>query len=117
MTFNTGSIPARDRFLSGHDLTDCDDDITIGIEQLEVGGFEVFPNPTSGIITIRHDKISKEFKTNIIDLNGKIIFSKIFSGKNNVNTIELPEKISPGIYLMQIISGERKFVKKVVIIE
>lgn len=115
-SIGTGSIPAKDRFLSGTNLTSCNDDITIGIEPLENFGFEIYPNPASRNITIHHQPGINEFNILLKDLNGKTILRNSFSGSNSNQVLNISEQISEGIYLLEIIVDEKKVVKKIVLI-
>jgi hypothetical protein len=112
---STGTIPARDRFLSGHDLTDCDDEITLGIKPVNFPEFKLYPNPANNSIHLRFKYITDDFTAVLKDLNGKEITQKYFSGNEPDFLINVPEQISEGIYILEIIFKEKVLTKKVVI--
>ncbi len=113
----SGSIPARDRFLSRTNLTICDTDFTIGIEPFLLPGFKVFPNPSSGKIIFQKPQRINEFDIFLKDLNGKTIVKNSFSGSNSDIVYDLPEWMDAGIYLLEIVSGEIKVARKIVLIK
>ncbi len=115
-TSGTGSIPAKDRFLSGINLTSCDD-ITIGIKDIVNSGFNVYPNPSSGNIIFQIPPGIKEFELFLKDLNGKTILKSSFSGSDSDTIYDLPEWMNAGIYLLEIVSLEIRVVRKVVLIK
>ena len=113
----SGTIPAYDRYLSGSHFTDCDDDITIGIEALEYSSMEVFPNPNSGIVTIRLPSGLKGCLALLKDLSGKIIFQKTFYASHSEYVMEFPKEIKTGIYLLEVLINKNTVVKKIVIVK
>ncbi len=115
-TSGTGSIPAKDRFLSGINLTSCDD-ITIGIKDIVNSGFNVYPNPSSGNIIFQVPPGIIEFELFLKDLNGKIILKSSFSGSDSDTIYDLPGWMNAGIYLLEIVSEELRVVRKVVLIK
>jgi uncharacterized repeat protein (TIGR03803 family) len=75
--------------------------------------FNIYPNPTSGILNIEMNIGSKEMEIVIFDVKGQIVFSQISSKLiTSINT----NKIEYGIYFLKIISEgntvhQMKFVK------
>ena len=84
---------------------------------MELSGFEVYPNPSSHRITIHNQQDIKNFSAFLKDQNGKIILKKFFSETNSDFVLDFSEQISNGIYYLELVVGEKKFVKKVVIIK
>lgn len=67
----------------------------------------LFPNPTSGIINITGLSVPANIK--IYDLQGQLLKSFL----QVQNTIDI-SNLHPGIYIMNIISGDKRLVKKVI---
>ncbi|RZJ68035.1 MAG: T9SS type A sorting domain-containing protein [Flavobacterium sp.] len=63
-------------------------------------GFRVFPNPTNGNFTIESDLIGNH-KVEIVDLNGRVVFSSIETFSSAGKTIDLPQ-LTSGMYLLRI---------------
>ena len=76
----------------------------------------VYPNPVSDRIIISSPisvgPTSQLFsEVSIIDLNGKTVFNSYFSGYDEIPV----HALAPGLYFVQIIQGDNKVVKKVII--
>jgi hypothetical protein len=110
---SSGSIPARERYLSGIYLAACVDSLILSSNILETNSFEVYPNPASDIIHIRTNNFSNG-NIYLKDVQGKILLTdKIYEGKMDLT---LPAELSTGIYFVQIISNRINEVKKIVLI-
>ena len=112
----SGSIPAKDRFMSGVNLTSCNPDINPRVELIDYLSFEIFPNPSSGLIKIHQQYPQDDFEIILKDFNGKIILKKKYFGSDSNQIINIPESTSCGIYFIEIISNGKRSVKKIVLI-
>jgi hypothetical protein len=63
----------------------------------------VFPNPSSDFITVTSDNSNSEKQIQLVDLNGRIVYQKIFSGSQV--KISLANEIAGGMYLCNILSN------------
>lgn len=77
------------------------------VSQIEHGNFMVFPNPTTGIITL--DGIDKG-TLNVLSMDGKIL--KTMSINNLNSTVNLSD-LKEGIYLLQLIDENETKVSKI----
>lgn len=75
--------------------------------------FLVYPNPSSGEITIRLDPRVTDARLEILSAQGTVIYHASISGPNP-NTIRL-QHLSAGIYLARLTAGDRSLVRKVVV--
>jgi len=114
---SAGSIPARDRFLSGNNFTDCDDEITIGITKIEMGGMKIFPNPATNQVFIELSSKMTAFSINLKDLNGKIILQRSHNGKTQTYNLDLPKEIANGVYLLEILTENKKIIKRIEVLK
>jgi len=75
------------------------DDVS-SIQQLDLGNFQLFPNPASSEINIKFDEITQsEMTLEIVNLNGQVFhFEKL---KNNQRTINI-SNLSNGSYFLKI---------------
>ncbi len=87
-----------------------------GIPDLKAdnSNFSVYPNPTTGKFRV---KIASEiFKPNskieMFSVEGSAVFKQFL--KENDNDID-PGKLTPGLYLLKITSGEKSFSKSIII--
>ncbi len=104
----SGSIPAKDRFISGVNLTSCNTYFNTGIELIDYPGFEIFPNPSSGEIKLYQQYPQNDFEIILKDFNGKNILRKKYLGSDSNQIINIPESSSGGIYLLEIISNGKR---------
>jgi hypothetical protein len=78
-------------------------------------GFNVYPNPAKDFITIHSDKISAEpMKVEMTDIKGDIVLQEKLFFSGNSCKIDL-SRLSPGVYFLRIISGNKTLTRKVVI--
>jgi hypothetical protein len=75
----------------------------------------VYPNPTDGIININASGLicERDYKMDITDINGKIIFEKTIRAKT---TVEIPlQNIQSGIYFLRIHTRKGLVSEKIVV--
>lgn len=66
---------------------------------------EIYPNPTNGNFIINFGEILSDTELNILDMNGKLVYSEVIS--KNASTIKQVniEKLPAGIYILSIRSN------------
>lgn len=93
-----------EKFEINPEITDIDDEIS------EVGGIEIYPNPTDGMLYIRSNNTIN--KVIVTDLTGKVILDEI-GGSNEVE-IDLSSN-AQGMYLLNVVTDNDFYVEKVVL--
>jgi aminopeptidase YwaD len=90
-------------------------DTSLSNEQFEAG-FQgsFFPNPTKDFLNINCGKLDSSYTFSLVDLQGKTVFSKTFEQAKQTESIAITE-FSKGMYLAVIVSGNKRFTKKIVI--
>lgn len=74
----------------------------------------VYPNPSNGKFTINlNDNTIAETNILMYDLNGKTVYTQSYNSK--VRNINVDTKLPSGSYVLKIISGDYKEVKKIII--
>ena len=86
--------------------------VTLGINDNLMSQFSVFPNPSTGKITVVPSENLKQFKVEITDLFGREVYSKDFQG---TTLIEINLEEQAGMYLLSLISDGKKSTSYVVI--
>src|SRR5690606_37027767 len=81
------------------------------IENGFVNVLQLYPNPTSGKFTIYLGDIYPEIKVNIKDLSGKLLLTETHQ---NMQSLELNFDKPAGIYMLEIESGEKRAVIRLV---
>jgi subtilisin-like proprotein convertase family protein len=94
----------------------CTQTYTLSADDFKINDFVMYPNPNKGIFNIQFTSQSTSgVKVSVHDLLGRKLFEKQYENKGKFNeNIEL-KNIQAGIYLLTVIDGERKEVKKLVI--
>ncbi len=90
-------------------------DTSLSNEEFEAG-FQgsFFPNPTKDFLNINCGKLDRNYTFNLVDLQGKTVFSKVFEQAKQTESIAVAD-FSKGMYLAVIVSGNKRFTKKIVI--
>jgi hypothetical protein len=87
--------------------------ITTSLVDLKVMGINIYPNPTSGVINISSDKNINNTDIKVVDLSGKIVFSKTY--KNLMKeTIDLSH-LSKNVYILKLKTEDKLINSKIVI--
>jgi hypothetical protein len=74
-----------------------------------------FPNPTKEFLNINFGLLTnKSSLIKIVDINGKVVFTSTIENPSIIERINLP-KLSKGIYLVNVTSGNSKINKKIII--
>lgn len=79
---------------------------------------EVYPNPSNGNFTIDNGSDAKKLSVDLVDLEGRSVFSKEFDVTPQSQTeINLSDKLSTGIYMMKITRDNGVFEMEKLVIE
>jgi hypothetical protein len=93
---------------------DCDgNDLTTGIIEVNLSGIKLYPNPTSGLITLQ-GRNNTSYSLRIFDTTGRLI-----SRQNEVNgTIDI-SILNQGLYILELMqnSDGQKSVHRIMVIE
>ena len=88
---------------------DCDgEDLLVGVEELADLKVAIFPNPTSGDLTVRFVE-GIEGALILRDYTGKIIFTQILKQDNQIEMSEVPN----GIYMVEIKTDDGTLIERV----
>lgn len=83
----------------------------------QLTNFELYPNPSSGVFQINFTaNYVANLKINIVDVRGKIVYSNLIQNVFAYFTKEIDlSKQSNGVYFVEIIADEKRYVKKIVL--
>ncbi|MBS2100392.1 S8 family serine peptidase [Carboxylicivirga linearis] len=86
-----------------------------GIDDLQSGGLDIYPNPASELINIEWNKnLSGDTRINLLSIDGSIVQSVnidvMGAGNYTFNVADLPN----GIYIIEIVSGAENYSKKII---
>jgi hypothetical protein len=106
-SFNTATTPARDRFFSGSEKTDCDARnglLTIIPEVQDVLRMNVYPNPAQSYFIF---SVSKPVELTVIDLSGRKWYAAKVDSVSSINCQNWPS----GVYVLQLKTGDHNHSK------
>lgn len=102
--------------LNAASMTICTQTFTLDAADFEINDFVIYPNPSKGVFNIRFSSQSTaEVKILVHDLLGRKLFEKEYENKGDFNENIQLKNIQAGLYLLSVIDGDRKEVKKIVI--
>lgn len=84
----------------------------LGVEKIDAERFNVFPNPTTGLLTVTNNENVGIQQIEVLDSSGKIIKTQSFANESNVN-IDL-SAFASGIYMLHIKTEQGTAVKKLI---
>ncbi len=94
------------------DTSACVSVTTVGIIENSFGnGLMVYPNPTSGNFSVDLGSVYESSEVSIMDINGKLIYSKIIN-KSQILNLSIEEPV--GVYLISIKSADKQAVIRIV---
>jgi hypothetical protein len=96
--------------ITNFDIAIDDSFITSTLDNEFDNEITIYPNPANESLSISHKTIDA-LSIKILDLAGRILSTLTTSGTNMINTSNLDN----GVYLVEITTGEKKSVKKIVI--
>ena len=70
---------------------------------INVSGVLVYPNPFKHALNVVMQTATGAVKLRIMDLSGRVIMQQTFTGSATVNNLE---KLSSGVYILQVIDGK-----------
>ncbi len=117
VAFNTGSIPAKDRYMSGSTLTVCPTDSipTFMQDSGQRPDFLIWPNPATDFVFIRADQIGS-VEIQLLSLHGQtIVKAKEHPDGQNPISLTIPSGVKPGYYFLIINQGNQRTIHKLMI--
>lgn len=87
---------------------------TLSVQDNVFDEFKVFPNPTNGIVTISGLNKSNTLNIQLIDISGRVIYTKNLKTINQNKTELDMSDLSTGTYFIQIETDINKTVKKII---
>lgn len=89
---------------------------TLNNEEFDITGLTVYPNPNNGNFNIRYDNpVSDETKVNVYDMRGRKIFERTYANQATFNENIQLDNAQAGIYLLTVVDGNRKVVKRIAV--
>jgi hypothetical protein len=97
-------------------ITVCNKTYTLSSDEFEFQDFALYPNPNNGNFTVKFTSASNnDIKINVHDMRGREVYEKSFSNTGAFNQNINLDKMQAGIYLVSIIDGTKRTVKRIII--
>ncbi|WP_394757976.1 reprolysin-like metallopeptidase [Flavobacterium sp.] len=94
----------------------CSNVYTLSNPDFEFADFNLYPNPNNGDFTVKFTSdTSNDIKINVHDMRGRQVYEKSFSNTGAFNQNVNLSKVQAGVYLVSIIDGAKKTVKRIVV--
>ena len=102
--------------VQSYTLTICSQQATLSSEVLDDSVFTIYPNPNSGNFNIQFNSNSgNEIKVLVHDIRGRQIFERSFNNSGLFNENINLSNVQSGIYMVTVLDGAQKQVKKIVV--
>ncbi|MFM9987368.1 reprolysin-like metallopeptidase [Flavobacterium sp.] len=97
-------------------VTLCNKTYTLSNDEFEFTDFNLYPNPNNGSFAVKFTSdSSNDIKINVHDMRGRQVYEKSFSNTGAFNQNINLNKVEAGIYLVSIVDGAKKTVKRIVV--
>lgn len=88
----------------------------LNTEAFSNASFSVYPNPNKGVFNVQFKEVVSDFNIEIFDLTGKVVYvNEFYQNSDLVKEIKIQDKISKGIYFINIKTNEGLITKKIII--
>jgi hypothetical protein len=87
----------------------------LGVAENQFNSFSIFPNPSNGIFNLSVST-TDDAKVKLFDIRGRNVYSELHTNNSDVfNTTLDFSSLASGVYMLDIESGSKRAVKKIVI--
>ena len=92
--------------------TNCNNDCSVvGIEESSLSNLSLYPNPTSGSITIDLEETKSNLNLSLTNALGQVVLTKNYTSTNRINIdLDAPK----GVYFLQLESNGEVITKKII---
>lgn len=107
---------ANNGTLNSFGVNICSRTETLGSESFGLQDFNIYPNPNNGNFKIEFNSNSNnDIKVVLHDIRGREIFNKSYQNSGLFNQDIQLNQVQSGIYIVSVLDGERKEVRKIVV--
>ena len=95
-------------------IIDDDEPAPLSVENSFDNVFEVYPNPTEGIIKLKSiGSLNGELDIKILDIFGREMINKNITSSTEVYTFDIRDR-DDGLYIIRVLSGDKVYSKKII---
>ena len=97
-------------------ITICSANPPLTLDENQVVGFSMYPNPTKGSFTIQMSQtLSEKINVGVYDMSGRLVFDKNYASNGSLEETITLNSLQSGVYLVSVTDGTRKEVKKLIV--
>ncbi len=74
----------------------------LGVEEIVLADFSIYPNPNNGQFTIVNDGVDGEYLLELMDVTGKVVYANQMHMNTNERTEISSSDVTTGIYLVKL---------------
>lgn len=86
----------------------------LGVSHFEQKMIKVYPNPSNGLVNIRIDQYVGKINLQVVDINGRVVYTLKNDDFNNEKTIDL-NKLQSGIYVLKLVGEQLNYTQKIIL--
>lgn len=91
------------------------DNLALDVKDVELTKFDVYPNPTNGLVTVQIKEIAEDFSIAVIDALGKVMYMQ--NGQRGTDNYQIDmSSFTKGIYIVRI-QTDSEFLSKRIILQ
>ncbi len=89
---------------------------SVGIDEAEAIGMEVFPNPASESVNVKFDAQGGDYTVTITDLSGRVVGTEVIANATGAQAVAMPlTGLASGNYLITVSTEKASFTQQVVV--
>ena len=88
----------------------------LAVDENQLENFSIYPNPNHGAFTIQFNSSSSDaIVVGVHDMRGREVFTKTYTNNGVFNESLQLNNLQAGVYLVSILDGAKKLVKKIIV--
>ncbi|MBK8340642.1 MAG: T9SS type A sorting domain-containing protein [Flavobacteriales bacterium] len=110
-------VYSNTEFGAGGDFAICATaNFPTSIQPLSAAGWQVFPNPTDGGLTLTNVAAGGPVRITLLDMVGRTVYNERSTiGAGASHTLSLRGQVAPGVYTLEVIGSSGRWEKRVVV--
>ncbi|RXR20701.1 T9SS type A sorting domain-containing protein [Flavobacterium amnicola] len=102
--------------LNSWSLNLCSTAAPLSTQDFEFADFSISPNPSNGNFNVKFSSVSSNGITiNVHDMRGRQVYEKSYTSNGAFNQDISLNNVEAGIYLVSIVEGNKKIVRKIIV--
>jgi len=86
----------------------------LGLEEAEIAGFNLYPNPTDGLVYIAHEASNEVYTYEVTDMNGRVIATQKHTTDGSTAEVDL-RAAQAGMYLVRVFNANAEKTFRVIV--